>query len=659
MSTLSLKSILAVAALIGGSAFVTAQQPSPLVTQAAEKSVAVLQSPASTVKEKTDACRQLAVIGGPSALPALVALLPDEQLNHMARYALETIPDPAVDDALRGALDKLSGRPLVGVIDSLGVRRDRKAIPALSQRLRAPDADVAQAAARALGAIGTPDAAQAIDAALADVPAENRLAFCEGLLRATETIAATGDTTLALRFYDRLRNLADAPHQVRAGAWRGAILTRGPEGLALLRDAWLSSDHIQTAAAARAAMEMPGPGVTRLLTSMLDQLTGDKKVLALQVLGKRGDTAAIPALSTAAQGGDKAIRLAAIQALPELASDAAVAPLTRLLEDADGQIAKAAQEALAAIPGEAVDATVTKMLASSSPAERLTAIDLIGRRRMAASVPALMKAATDPDASVRPAALKRLGELSDPAQLPALLDLLVKAGSSADRDAAEQAVSAVSARAADPAASVSQVTRLLAAAQPEAKGALLRVLTSVGGPDALKAVRAALDNSNPEVRAAAIRAMGSWKTEDVAPELLALARSSGSPTEKLLALRGYFGWASNPELPAERRLAMCQQAAGVVQQPEDKKLLLGALGTIKTMDSFAAVAPHLDDAAVRAEAGAATIAIAEDLLKGREAAQVAAKLVGPLQKAAQSTANADLAAKAKALAEQAQKKAAQ
>lgn len=659
MSTLSFKTLLAVAALALGTTFVRGQQPSPLVTQTADKSIAVLQSPSSTVKEKTDACRQLAVTGGAAAVPALVALLPDETLNHMARYALETIPDRAVDDALRGALDTLSGRQLAGVIDSIGVRRDAKSIAALTPRLRATDPDVAQAAARALGSIGTVEAAQAIEAALGAASAENQLAFCEGLFRSAETLAARGDNAQALRLYDRLRALPSASHQVRAGAWRGAILTHGLAGLPLLEEAWQSPDHIPTAAAARAAMEMRGPEVTRALISMANALNGDKRILALQVLSKRGDPAGLPALVAAVQSNEKPVRLAAIRAMPELGQAAALSPLSQLLGDADAEIVKTAQEALAALPGDAVDSAVVGMLASSRAAERLTAIDLIGRRRMEACVPALFQAATDADASVRPAALKRLGELSSPAQLPHLLDLLLKAGDATDRDAAEQAVSAVCARAEAPASCVNQVTERLASAQPDAKSALLRVLTGVGGADALKAARAAVNDPNAGVRASAIRALGSWKTEDVVPELLALARSSANPTEKLLALRGYFGWASNAELPAERRLALCQQAAGVVQQAEEKKLLLGALGTIKTSGAFAAAVPYLDDAAVRAEAGTAVIVIGEELLKGREAAEVASKLVAPLQKAAQSISNPDLARKANALAEQAQKKAAQ
>ncbi|HPC62787.1 MAG TPA: hypothetical protein PKX23_19155, partial [Verrucomicrobiota bacterium] len=56
--------------------------------------IATLQSDA-TQKEKADACRELARVGGREAVAPLAALLPDERLGHMARYALERIPDPA------------------------------------------------------------------------------------------------------------------------------------------------------------------------------------------------------------------------------------------------------------------------------------------------------------------------------------------------------------------------------------------------------------------------------------------------------------------------------------------------------------------------------------------------------------------------------------
>ena len=108
----------------------------PSVAQEA-KLIAVLKSGA-TQEEKAAACRQLARVATKQSVPALASLLGDEKLSHMARYALETIPDPSVDDALRDALGKLKGRPLLGVIGSLGVRRDAKAVDAIAKLLSGP-----------------------------------------------------------------------------------------------------------------------------------------------------------------------------------------------------------------------------------------------------------------------------------------------------------------------------------------------------------------------------------------------------------------------------------------------------------------------------------------------------------------------------------------
>ena len=82
-------------------------------------------------------------------------LLCNEHLSTYARYGLEPIADPSADDALRAALPKLKGNQLIGVINSIGKRRDAKAGPALAKMMYGADGDVARAAAAALGSIGT------------------------------------------------------------------------------------------------------------------------------------------------------------------------------------------------------------------------------------------------------------------------------------------------------------------------------------------------------------------------------------------------------------------------------------------------------------------------------------------------------------------------
>ena len=107
-------------------------------------------------------CRKLMVIGSAESVPTLAGLLPNKGLSHMARYALERIPAPEAAQALRDALPRLRGALKVGVIGSLGVRRDAASVPALVALLGDADKAVARAAAYALGDIGSLEAAKAL-----------------------------------------------------------------------------------------------------------------------------------------------------------------------------------------------------------------------------------------------------------------------------------------------------------------------------------------------------------------------------------------------------------------------------------------------------------------------------------------------------------------
>jgi len=250
-----------------------------------------------------------------------------------------------------------------------------------------------------------------------------------------------------------------------------------------------------------------------------------------------------------------------------------------------------------------------------------------------------------------------VGELGGPAELPVLLDLLVDLETSDELNAARQALSDVCAKADDPESCTRRLAGALTKAGPAQKSTLFRVLGGIGGIDALRAVRTWIGDSDAEVNTAAIRALSTWKDADAAPILLTLAEKSGNPNDKTLCLRGYLGFAARGDLPAGQRLSMCRQAGGLIERDDEKRLLLGALGSINSPGALALIMPYLDDPAVRAEAGTATVAIAGELLKRRDSSKIAAKLVKPLEKVAQVSTNAELARRAKTLLRQAQKRA--
>jgi HEAT repeat protein len=167
-------------------------------------------------------CRKLSLVGSAECVPAVAPLLTDEKLSHMARYALERIPDPAAVGAMRDALGKVQGKLKVGVINSLGVRRDAKSTAALVKLLDDSDKQVAAAAAAALGSIGTPEAAKALEAFQAKAPKELLLAACDAQLTCAERLLAGGKKADALAIYKALSK-PDLPKHVRVAGMRGML----------------------------------------------------------------------------------------------------------------------------------------------------------------------------------------------------------------------------------------------------------------------------------------------------------------------------------------------------------------------------------------------------------------------------------------------------
>ena len=117
-----------------------------------------------------------------------------------------------------------------------------------------------------------------------------------------------------------------------AGAWRGAILTRQKDGPPLLLEAFRSTDPGLAAAAGRIAIEMKDAGVSKLLADELTKVPAGRQIQLCDVLGKRGDVAALPALLGLAKAGDQAARVAAIQAATEIGNAGAAAAVDRVAQ---------------------------------------------------------------------------------------------------------------------------------------------------------------------------------------------------------------------------------------------------------------------------------------------------------------------------------------
>lgn len=187
--------------------------------------VAVLKSDASR-SAKDFVCRTLKTIGTAESVAALLALLPEEDLSHVARYALERIPAAEAGAAMREALPKLPDPLKVGVIGSLGVRRDAASVPAVAGFLGNADPAIVRAAACALGNIGTPAAGKALCDFANKAPEEVKPAVTDGCLVCAEQLLADGKKAEAIRLYKSFSG-EDQPKHVRTAATRGLLAAAG------------------------------------------------------------------------------------------------------------------------------------------------------------------------------------------------------------------------------------------------------------------------------------------------------------------------------------------------------------------------------------------------------------------------------------------------
>jgi HEAT repeat protein len=472
---------------------------------------------------------------------------------------------------------------LVGVINSIAVRRDSKAVSPLVKKLKDTDPNVVSAAAVALGRIGGADAAKALTQALSAAPEAARSDIAQGCVLCAEQFLAQGKPAQAVKLYDTVR-AANVPRQRQLEAIRGAILARQSAGLPLLLEQLRSPDKALFGIGLRTARELPGRDVTEALAAELRQCSPERQSFLLLALADRDDAAVMPAVLTAASSGSQTLLLTALGALDRRGDVSSVPVLLNAAADADADIAQAALSALARLPGNEVDAALSDRLTTAAGKNRQVLITLAGQRHIDRALPVIVRSAEDSDAGVRSASVQAIGILGTDAQAADLVRLLQATQSAKERGDIEMAFLAISSRTG--ARSVPPVLPLARNDDIALRIIALHVLASAGGPDALAAVESAVQDKDETVQDEAVRTLSTWPNNwpddsSVAQPLLALAKSDAKTSHQVLALRGYLQYLqSNKQLKNDDKLSKVTDVLPLIQRPEEKRLAIAAIGTI-------------------------------------------------------------------------------
>jgi hypothetical protein len=596
------------------------------------KLLPLVKSPDTAVDAKRYFCRYLGVVGSAESVAALAALLGDEKLSGPARIALEPMRDPAAGAALRAALGQVKGKLLAGVIGSVGMRRDGQAVAALAGLTGDADADVAKSTIAALGAIGTSDAAKALDDAAAKAPETLQPGVAQARLTCAAGLAQSGKSAEATAIYRSLLAAKAAP-ATRPATLRGLVaLQTRLDALKTIADALQGDDAAMRAAAIGAFV---GAGDPSLKASVAEQLptlnaTGQKALLA--VLPDQRDVHARPGLlKLIEESKDEAIRADAVECLGAHGQAEDVAMLSGLAtKDGGGPEAAAARKALERMVGPGVSEAIVRLMASPDAPARNMAIALVTSRRIETATPALVKMIGGADAAAAGNAVKSLALLGGPGELPGLMKILVNTTDDGLRTTVEAAVASICTRTTDRSACARAVLpAMISAISPASRMAVLRLLPRVRTPEALAtAQRAMREEANPEILQAAIRAVSDWPDISAAQTLLDYAKAAKNPSDAVLAMRGCLRLADLKDQPPAQRLAVYRSVLEAAQRPEEKKQALAGLADLPSPDALDVLVKYVKDPAVGADAAQAAMRLARQIGAGfRQRAEAALQQV--------------------------------
>jgi HEAT repeat protein len=561
--------------------------------------------------DKAIACKRLAVFGSAAAVPELAKLLGDEKFSSWSRIALEAIPGEEADDALRTAASQLQGRLLIGVINSLGVRRDGQAVDLLTAKLKDAEPAVAASAAVSLGYIGTPEAAAALRGALASASGVVRSAVAEGCILCAEQFIKGGKTDSAIEIYDQVRQ-TELPKQRRVEATRGAILARGAQGIPLLMEQLRSNDQAMFQLGLTAARELTVKEAVPALLAEINQADPEKAVLIVQALADRQGSIDLATILEVASTGPKPVRIAAINALRRMGDASCVEKLVAFGTDSDPDFRLPSRTALVDIQDDGVNRKILAMLPTAADAVKQLLVEVIGLRRMEATAD-LLKLLDGSSTALRHAALESLGRTVPQAKLPVLIGQVIGSKNEQDAAVARQALQMAAVRMPDREACAAELVTAMGNAPVATKTQLLEILGAVGGKKALEAMAAAGKDADPQLKDMSTRLLGDWMTADAAPVLLELASQGPLDKYQVRAMRGYIRIARQFVMSEEQRVAMCGKAWQAAKQPAEKLLVVEIMGRYPSLEMLKLAVEASKTPETKAEASKVAWAIAEKL----------------------------------------------
>jgi len=585
---------------------------------------------------------QLQFVGGYETVPVLAKYLDDERLCDAASGALLVIGSEAAEKAFLKALPSTSPGNLPMIVHALGQLQSTAAAGPLAAYVTSSDATLRRVAIQSLGNIGAESSVKILaKAAQVDDAYEKGLA-ASAYVQLAHRLSQEGHSQACVKLCRQVLQTGRSAFATNIQCQALSVLTqvKGLNATADLFSAVDGDNPVLQAAALRLAENTSGSRATVKWLLKLKAVSSDRQVKILAMLGRRGDKMATPVVREFLGHRDSAILLAALTTLVQLDDTAAVLDLVHAMQAAQGDDIQAIKSLLMQVSTEPMIAAVLEVLPQVSADKQVVLIDILAEREANVAVGAVFALTASADSKVNVAATKALAKVAIQEDLPRIVTLMLNAKGSRQQAEAGRAIVALCAKNEDVQKRAASLLSAYGSATATQKIAIIKLLPSIGGKGAFQVVLAGTKSTDSKTQDAAIRALAQWKDAEALGAQFKMASDTTALNYHVMNLKGYVDLVAGPGVRAQDKVAHLTKALAIAKRPDEKKLAISKLASIRTDQALAVVSPLVGDTVLGPEASLAVINI---VLGGRRDQPLSGSgVIGALQAVAKTDQKSDV-----------------
>ncbi|MDA1143017.1 MAG: DUF1080 domain-containing protein [Planctomycetota bacterium] len=488
--------------------------------------------------------REIQFLGRDESVAPVATLLLQENLTEESTMCLlalsKNIGSEKVITPLRDALAKANDQQKPTFGRALGMLRDKQSLPALAEASKSEDSNTRLMALHALANIADPSSESILLDAAANEKGYNRQRATTWTLMYARNLAKA-DKGKASEVCHKLLKARPGPEDghVQSSTLYTLYDIQGNESVDVLVNALDTKNTYVRIAVGKLLASIPDASVTAKVAARLKHEKPEIRTEVLDVLAWRGDAAAAPAISEAIKDTDEKVRLTAIHALSKTAKAEALPQLLALVKGTDPKAREAARQALAYLPGDQVgDRLAEAYKTEEQPEVRKILIEMLHIKGGQSHTDTFFAAAEDKDGAVRSAAFKTLRSHATEAQVPQLLEILLKLDAG-EQEQISHALVAATKQIEDPKRQTELILKRFSESKGKDRVSLLKVLGRLEGPDALTAVVTETKSEEADMQTEAVRVLSGWQDNAALSHLFTVAKDAKDMIQHVLALRGY------------------------------------------------------------------------------------------------------------------------